>query len=127
MDRVPARKAHAGDDARDRTLLSSPPDGPARRDQERGAPEPATGRMNATPSQHYAAGVAAGRWQADPMQQAVLPLLDAIACELRKQRGIGNGLARLFGNTAAPAVRGLYLWGGEIGRAACRERGLKYV
>ncbi|PKM09577.1 MAG: cell division protein ZapE [Gammaproteobacteria bacterium HGW-Gammaproteobacteria-5] len=71
--------------------------------------------MSATPSQHYAAGVATGRWQADPMQQAVLPALDRIACELRKQQRAKSWLARLFTKAAPTPVHGLYLWGG-VGR-----------
>lgn len=71
--------------------------------------------MNATPSQHYAAGVAAGRWQADPMQLAVLPLLDRIRAGLRDRRIAGGWFSRWFAKAAPTAVRGLYLWGG-VGR-----------
>jgi cell division protein ZapE len=71
--------------------------------------------MSATPSQHYAAGVAANRWQADPLQQAVLPVLDHIACKLRKQHAAKGWLARLFAKAAPTPVQGLYLWGG-VGR-----------
>src|SRR5690554_213168 len=67
----------------------------------------------ATPSQAYAAGVAAGEWEDDRAQRAVLAELDRIHREVSTppRRGL---LARLRG--AAPvAVQGLYLWGG-VGR-----------
>ena len=66
-----------------------------------------------TPGARYAAGVAAGRWQDDPAQRAVLPTLDRIAREIARPRTRGL-LDRLRG---APrhAARGLYLWGG-VGR-----------
>src|SRR5690554_2777509 len=68
----------------------------------------------ATPSQAYAAGVAAGEWEDDRAQRAVLAELDRIHREVSTppRRGL---LARLRG--AAPvAVQGLYLWGG-VGRS----------
>ncbi|PIQ36636.1 MAG: cell division protein ZapE [Lysobacterales bacterium CG17_big_fil_post_rev_8_21_14_2_50_64_11] len=71
--------------------------------------------MNATPSHRYAAGVAAGRWLADPMQQAVLPLLDGMVAALRKQRLRARWMARWLARTAPVPVRGLYLWG-AVGR-----------
>ncbi|PKM06357.1 MAG: cell division protein ZapE [Gammaproteobacteria bacterium HGW-Gammaproteobacteria-4] len=71
--------------------------------------------MNATPAQHYAAGVAAGLWQADPMQQAVLPLLDRILAQLLRQRAAGGWFSRWFAKSAPAPVTGLYLWGG-VGR-----------
>lgn len=67
--------------------------------------------MNATPSQRYAAGVAAGRWLPDPMQQALLPLLDHMVAALRQQRLRARWIARCLPHTASQPVRGLYVWG----------------
>ena len=67
------------------------------------------------PSAAYAAGVAAGRWQADAAQQAVLPELDRIrgqAIEAEVDTLRERVLAAL-GRQRGP--RGLYLWGG-VGR-----------
>jgi cell division protein ZapE len=68
-----------------------------------------------TPSQAYAAGVAAGHWQADPAQQAVLAELDRVQRELliaQPRSPWGKWLTRL----REPAkVAGLYLWG-PVGR-----------
>ncbi len=66
------------------------------------------------PSMHYAAGVAAGRWQADAAQQPALLELDRIQQQLRalKKRG---WLQRLGLAGATAPVSGLYLWGG-VGR-----------
>lgn len=68
------------------------------------------------PSAIYAAGVAAGRWQADPAQQPALAALDRIHRELLAAAPTGL-LARLRARFAAPPapVAGLYLWGG-VGR-----------
>jgi len=67
------------------------------------------------PSEAYAQGVAEGRWQPDPAQQALLPELDAIREELlaAQPSGFLDKLASRFRD--ADAVRGLYLWGG-VGR-----------
>lgn len=79
-----------------------------------------TGRLAAeaqTPSAAYAAGVAQGRWQSDPAQQAVLPELDRIQRAL-SARSRPNVWQRLRARWRAPPpvpVPGLYLWGG-VGR-----------
>jgi cell division protein ZapE len=67
------------------------------------------------PSEAYAQGVADGRWQPDPAQQALLPELDAIREELlaAQPSGFLDKLAARFRETEG--VRGLYLWGG-VGR-----------
>ena len=67
------------------------------------------------PSLAYARGVAAGNWQHDPAQAAVLVELDRIHAALH-----ADGEASLLGKLAARfrepvAVPGLYLWGG-VGR-----------
>ena len=68
-----------------------------------------------TPTQAYAAGVAAGYWQADPAQQVALVELDRVQRELliaQPRSPWGALLARL----REPAkVKGLYLWG-PVGR-----------
>jgi cell division protein ZapE len=67
------------------------------------------------PSQAYAAGVAAGRWQADPAQQGLLPELDRLQRELLATQPSG-ALGRLAALVRKDTpVRGLYLWGG-VGR-----------
>jgi cell division protein ZapE len=68
-----------------------------------------------TPAAAYAQGIAAGRWQADAAQQAMLPELDAIALELQAAQpdSLLEKLAARF--READAVRGLYLWG-AVGR-----------
>jgi cell division protein ZapE len=69
----------------------------------------------ATPSEAYAAGAAAGRWQADPAQQALLPELDRLQRELLDAHA-GGLIGRLAARLRPPEpVRGLYLWGG-VGR-----------
>lgn len=65
------------------------------------------------PSARHAAGVAAGRWQADPAQTQVLASLDRLAGELLAQSR--PTLWRKLAGRVAPAPRGLYLWG-EVGR-----------
>lgn len=65
------------------------------------------------PSVAYAAGVARGAWTSDPAQQPALAELDRIHAALVDAPRPGL-LGRLFGG-GAPAVRGLYLWGG-VGR-----------
>ena len=69
-----------------------------------------------SPSQAYAAGIAAGRFVRDPAQLAALAELDRIQRALlaRAQRGPWERLrARLRGGERP--IRGLYLWGG-VGR-----------
>jgi len=67
------------------------------------------------PSAAYAAGVARGEWQDDPAQQPALRELDRLHAALSMPVE-GNGFfARLFGNDAPAAPKGLYLWGG-VGR-----------
>ena len=68
-----------------------------------------------TPSQAYAAGVAAGEWQDDPAQRAVLVELDRIHQEAPRKPARPGLLQRLRGGGDAPTVAGLYLWGG-VGR-----------
>lgn len=74
-----------------------------------------TATAPATPSQAYAQGVAAGRWQADPAQQSVLDELDRIQRQLRAAEpdGAWSKLAARF--REREAVTGLYLWG-RVGR-----------
>jgi cell division protein ZapE len=69
----------------------------------------------ARPSERYAAGVAAGRWQRDPAQLAALAELDRLHDALLERGGAGlfARLARQFRRDELP--RGLYLWGG-VGR-----------
>ena len=68
-----------------------------------------------TPSDAYARGVAAGRWQADAAQQAALPQLDRIHAQLLATQAdsLLEKLAARF--RERPPVPGLYLWGG-VGR-----------
>jgi cell division protein ZapE len=69
----------------------------------------------APPSARWREGVAAGRWQDDPAQRAVLPALDRIHAALvdRARRG---WLTRIWRRLRRPPpVRGLYLHGG-VGR-----------
>lgn len=66
-----------------------------------------------SPSARYRAGVSAGSWHSDPAQEAVLPLLDRVACAVSIEP-VSGPLARLL--KRAPHVpHGLYLWGG-VGR-----------
>jgi cell division protein ZapE len=67
------------------------------------------------PSEHYARGIAGGRWQDDPAQHAALAALDRIhAALLAPPPGRLQRLrTRLAGKP--DAVRGLYLWG-PVGR-----------
>ena len=67
------------------------------------------------PSEHYARGIAGGRWQDDPAQHAALAAFDRIhAALLAPPPGRLQRLrARLAGKP--DAVRGLYLWG-PVGR-----------
>jgi cell division protein ZapE len=68
------------------------------------------------PSDAYAAGVAAGEWQADAAQQALLPELDRIHDALQAAQPAGGLFGRLAARLRDPeAVPGLYLWGG-VGR-----------
>jgi cell division protein ZapE len=73
---------------------------------------PATPRL---PSAAYAEGVAAGRWQADAGQQAVLPALDRLHGELLATQA-DSLLEKLAARFRDPVpVPGLYLWG-KVGR-----------
>ena len=67
------------------------------------------------PSEHYARGIAGGRWQDDPAQHAALAAFDRIhAALLAPPPGRLQRLrTRLAGKP--DAVRGLYLWG-PVGR-----------
>ena len=65
-----------------------------------------------SPSERYAAGVAAGEWQDDPSQRAALVELDRLWRDL-VQRAPPSFWQRLRGNVEP--VRGLYLWG-RVGR-----------
>ncbi|QSX79212.1 cell division protein ZapE [Agrilutibacter solisilvae] len=65
------------------------------------------------PSRRYAQGVAQGRWEEDPAQQAALVQLDRIHDALAEPVPQG-WLKSLLGRTP-PAPQGLYLWGG-VGR-----------
>ena len=67
------------------------------------------------PSQVYAAGVQAGRWQDDRAQHAALVELDRIHDGLLALASGGGWLARMRRRRSAQAVRGLYYWGG-VGR-----------
>jgi len=68
-----------------------------------------------SPSEAYAAGVAANRWQADDAQRALLPELDRLQRELvaATDDGLLGRLAARFRKTGP--VRGLYVWG-SVGR-----------
>ena len=68
-----------------------------------------------TPSQAYAAGAAAGEWQDDPAQRAVLVELDRIHAALGQPRPRRGLLQRLKGAATHAPVDGLYVWGG-VGR-----------
>lgn len=67
------------------------------------------------PTAAYRRGVAAGDWEADPLQQPALAELDRIHVELcaREQAGALTRLVRHFRDQVP--VRGLYLWG-NVGR-----------
>ena len=66
-----------------------------------------------TPGERYRRGVAAGEWEADPAQLAVLPALDRLAAALAL--GDVRSLWQRLRGTAPDAPRGLYLWG-RVGR-----------
>lgn len=66
-----------------------------------------------SPGERYAAGVAAGNWQDDPAQRAMLPAFDRVWRELESEHP-ASLWQRLRGHTAR-AVPGLYLWG-RVGR-----------
>ena len=67
------------------------------------------------PSQAYDAGVAAGSWQDDPAQRAVLVELDRIHAAVSRPPARRGLLDRLRGASADEPIEGLYLWGG-VGR-----------
>ena len=64
-------------------------------------------------SQTYAARVADGTLNADPAQEGVLPLLDALEADLAKPLPKA-GFFKRFTTEAAP-IKGVYMWGG-VGR-----------
>ena len=66
-----------------------------------------------TPGERYRRGAAAGEWQSDPAQLAVLPALDRIAATLAA--GDERTLWQRLRGAAPDAPRGLYLWG-RVGR-----------
>ncbi|APZ41734.1 cell division protein ZapE [Acidihalobacter ferrooxydans] len=69
-----------------------------------------------TPSARYAAGVAQGRWQADPAQQAALRELDRTFAQLLEAPPHPQRTwRRLWRPQPRVAPRGVYLWGG-VGR-----------
>jgi cell division protein ZapE len=73
------------------------------------------GAASAAISSAYAQGVEAGRWHADPAQQALLPELDRLQRELLAAQP-ASLLDRVAARFREPTtVRGLYLWGG-VGR-----------
>jgi cell division protein ZapE len=76
-----------------------------------------TEQVASRPSAHYAAGVAAGEWQADPAQQSALAELDRIHDALVASEDHAAGPLRRLLSSLRPAmpVQGLYLWGG-VGR-----------
>ncbi len=67
----------------------------------------------ATPGALYAQGVAQLRWDDDPAQRALLPVLDCIHAQLRKNGA--RGARSWFGRVTHANTRGLYLWG-AVGR-----------
>lgn len=68
------------------------------------------------PSVRWVEGVSAGRWQDDPAQRAVLPVLDRIHGGILAGQAQRNWLSRLAARWWPPAaVGGLYLHGG-VGR-----------
>lgn len=71
--------------------------------------------MDLSPGEHYRRGVAAGQWQSDPAQVAVLEHLDRLHAAFR-EAGSGGVLSRWLDRLRPRVpVRGLYLWGG-VGR-----------
>jgi cell division protein ZapE len=68
------------------------------------------------PSARWVQGVAAGRWQEDPAQRAVLPALDRIHAGILERLAGRGWVARLASRWRKPEpVAGLYLHGG-VGR-----------
>ena len=66
-----------------------------------------------TPGERYLAGVAAGDWQSDPAQLAVLPAFDRLYTDLAQQAP--PSLWQRLRGERPPAPRGIYLWG-RVGR-----------
>jgi len=73
----------------------------------------ATGGSLDRPSARYALGAAAGRWEDDPAQRAVLGELDRIHDQLIA--ATNAPAPRWWRRSSAAPVRGLYLWG-AVGR-----------
>jgi cell division protein ZapE len=71
------------------------------------------------PSARYLEGVAAHRWESDPIQLAMLPEFDRMHAALSAAADSGGGLfdriKSLLGADSTPAIPGLYLWG-TVGR-----------
>ena len=71
------------------------------------------------PSARYTEGVAAHRWEEDPVQVALLAEFDrmhtALCATLEPPEGLLGRLRNLLGAEPPPAAPGLYLWG-EVGR-----------
>ncbi|MEO8747394.1 MAG: cell division protein ZapE [Rhodanobacter sp.] len=71
------------------------------------------------PSARYREGVAAHRWESDPVQVALLPELDrmhgALCAAAVRREGLFERIRTILGTEATPAIPGLYLWG-KVGR-----------
>src|SRR6185312_9654848 len=123
LDRNDRPAADADPHARNRPLLPSPTDGPARCGEECDsfvAPAAAMSETQGVPSRVlpsalYARGVAENRWQDDPAQRAALEAFDRLHdALLAPSPGMFERLrARFAGH--AQTLRGLYLWG-AVGR-----------
>ncbi|MFT7057505.1 MAG: cell division protein ZapE [Pseudorhodobacter sp.] len=71
--------------------------------------------MRETLTEIYEAKVAAGTLRADPVQHAILPLLEAIRVWVEAQGERKQGLLAGLFRKEAPSPKGLYIWGG-VGR-----------
>ncbi len=71
--------------------------------------------MSETLQEIYARKVASGELQADPAQQAVLPVLEDIRAHLQAAGGRRRGILGGLFHKAEEVPQGLYLWGG-VGR-----------
>ncbi|WP_395679910.1 cell division protein ZapE [Dokdonella sp.] len=72
-----------------------------------------TATRGVTPGGRYDTGIAAGEWQADPAQRAVLPAFDRLYGELLLPHA--PSLWQRLRGERPPAPRGIYLWG-RVGR-----------